>query len=180
MRALVVVVSLLLLAPTARAVDSMSVVLGTSDSSNAEVGMLRIGVQWNWSKRWAITPNWHIGGYWDLDFGYWSNDSPRKTNNGMTDVGFTPTFRLQQTSMGPISPYAEGAIGFHLLSETSVSEERRFSTTFQFGDHVGLGFRFGYRHAMDLGYRFQHLSNGGIKDPNQGINFHQVRFQYHF
>ena len=180
MRALVVVVSLLLLVPTARAVDSMSFVLGTSDSSNASVDMVRIGVQWNWSKRWAIGQNWHIGGYWDLDFGYWSNDSPRKTNNGMNDVGFTPTFRLQQTSMGAISPYLEGAIGFHLLSETSVSEKRRFSTTFQFGDHLGVGVRFGYRHAMDLGYRYQHLSNAGIKHPNNGIEFHQVRFQYHF
>jgi hypothetical protein len=24
------------------------------------------------------------------------------------------------------------------------------------------------------------LSNSGIKEPNQGINFHQLRLQYHF
>ena len=180
MRALFLLVGLLLAVPAARAVDGMSVELGTSDSSNSDVDMLRIGVQWDWSKRWAISQNWHIGGYWELSAGYWSNNSPRKTNNGLTDLGFTPVFRLQQSSMGPISPYVEGAIGFHLLSETSVSEERRFSTTFQFGDHLGFGIRFGPKHAMDLGYRYQHLSNAGIKDPNQGINFHQVRYQYHF
>ncbi|TAN71966.1 MAG: acyloxyacyl hydrolase, partial [Gallionella sp.] len=30
------------------------------------------------------------------------------------------------------------------------------------------------------GYRFQHLSNGSIKQPNQGINFNQIRFTCHF
>ena len=180
MRAFIAVLGLLLLIPAARAVDSMSIELGTSNSSNTSVDMTRIGVQWNWSKRWAITQNWHIGGYWDLGFGYWANDSARKTNNGLTDLSFTPVFRLQQTSMSAISPYLEAAIGFHLLSDSSVTEQRRFSTTFQFGDHLGLGFRFGHRHAMDLGYRYQHLSNAGIKHPNHGINFHQVRFQYHF
>jgi lipid A 3-O-deacylase len=180
MRALVILFSLLVAMPSARAVDGMSVELGTSDSTNADVDMLRIGVQWNWGKRWALGQSWHIGGYWDLSFGYWSNSSPRKTNNGLTEIGFTPVFRLQQTQMGHISPYAEAAIGVHLLSATSVSDERRFSTQFQFGDHLGFGIRFGAKHAMDLGYRYQHLSNAGIKRPNQGINFHQVRFQYHF
>jgi lipid A 3-O-deacylase PagL len=33
---------------------------------------------------------------------------------------------------------------------------------------------------LNLGYRYQHLSNAGIKQPNQGITFNQVRFQYHF
>ena len=32
----------------------------------------------------------------------------------------------------------------------------------------------------DLGYRFQHLSNADIKKPNDGINFNQIRFSYHF
>ena len=30
------------------------------------------------------------------------------------------------------------------------------------------------------GYRFQHLSNGGIKEPNPGINFSQLYLQYNF
>jgi hypothetical protein len=175
-----VLLSLLMLAPGARAVDGMSLEVGSSDSANASVDMTRIGLQWNWAKRWAIGANWHIGGYWDVTFGYWSNESPGRTNSSITDFGVTPVFRLQQTSPGAIAPYVEGAIGFHLLSHTSVSDQRRFSTAFQFGDHVGFGIRFGQKRAFDLGYRYQHLSNAGIKRPNQGIDFHQVRLQYHF
>ena len=43
-----------------------------------------------------------------------------------------------------------------------------------------LGYRFGAKGAFDLSYRYQHLSNGGIKHPNNGVNFNQIRLQYHF
>ena len=52
------------------------------------------------------------------------------------------------------------------------------STAFQFGNHIGVGYRFGAKGSYDLGYRFQHLSNASIKRPNAGINFNQVRLQY--
>ena len=55
-----------------------------------------------------------------------------------------------------------------------------FGSSFQFGDHIGAGVRFGDKGRYDVGYRYQHLSNAGIKEPNQGINFHQLRLQYHF
>jgi opacity protein-like surface antigen len=180
LRALLLLSSLWLLAPTARAVDSMSIELGASDSSNSSVDLVRVAAQWNWKKRLALGSDWHIGGYWDLSLAYWSNDSPARTNSSLIDFGMTPVARLQQTNPGSIAPYFEIASGVHLLSKTSVSTERRFSTSFQFGSHVGLGLRFGPKLAYDLGYRYQHISNASIKKPNQGINFHLVRLQYHF
>ena len=180
MRALFVFACLVLAVPQARAIDGMSLELGSSDSSNTSVDMARVGVQWNWSKRWALGSNWHIGGFWDLGLGYWDNDSRNRTTSSIVDFGFTPVFRLQQTNPGAVAPYLEGAIGFHYLSNSSLGSKRRLGSRFQFGDHIGLGLRFGPRHAYDIGYRYQHLSNAGIKEPNQGINFHQIRLQYHF
>jgi opacity protein-like surface antigen len=180
MRALVLLGCLLLAIPRAHAVDGISLELGTSDSSNASVDLARIGVQWNWSQRWALGPNWHIGGYWDASFGYWDNDSRQRSKKSIYDLGFTPVFRLQQTNPSGVSPYLEAAIGLHYLSQSSVGAERRFGTRFNFGDHLGVGLQFGPHQAFDLGYRYQHLSNASIKQPNQGINFHQVRLQYHF
>jgi opacity protein-like surface antigen len=179
MRALVLLGCLLLAIPQARAVDGISLELGTSDSSNAQVDLARVGVQWDWSKRWALGPNWHIGGYWDVSLGYWDNDSRQRSKKSIYDVSVTPVFRLQSSSAG-VSPYLEAAIGLHYLSKSSVGAERRFGTRINFGDHLGVGLQFGPRQAFDLGYRYQHLSNASIKQPNQGINFHQVRLQYHF
>ena len=180
MRALLLVVCLGFIAPQARAVDGISLELGTSDSSNVSADMARIGLQWDWSKRWALGSDWHVGGYWDLSLGYWDNDSHNQTHGSITELGFTPVFRLEQTHPGPLAPYFEAGIGAHLLSHTSLNPERRLSTRFQFGEHLGVGLRFGANHDFDVGYRYQHLSNGGIKEPNQGINFHQLRLQYHF
>ena len=179
-RAIAVVAVLLLANPAAHAIDSMSVELGTSDSSNASVDLVRLGVQWNWAKRFDLGPNWHVGGFWDLSAGYWNNDSRRRTSSGLADVGFTPVLRLQPTNPGGFAPYLEAGSGAHLLSKSSVSDERRLGTLFQFGSHLGVGVRFGTKQAFDLAYRYQHVSNASIKHPNDGINFHLLRLQYHF
>ena len=121
-----------------------------------------------------------MSGYWDANLGYWHGHSSACENNDILDIGFTPVFRLQQNRMSGLAPYAEAGIGFHFLSDTSINADRKFGSSFQFGDHIGVGLRFGKKHQYDLSYRFQHLSNGGIKQPNQGINFNQIRFSYHF
>jgi hypothetical protein len=45
------------------------------------------------------------------------------------------------------------------------------STSFEFGSHVGAGLRLGERGETRVGIALQHLSNGGIKEPNSGVNF---------
>ena len=172
--------ALLVASSAACAIDGMSFEYGHSDSSNSSVNMYRVGVQWDWSKKLVEAGNWHLGGYWESDFSYWTNNSFAKTNSGLVEFGFTPVFRIQQTTRSALSPYLEAGVGLHLLSRTSVSTQRQFGSAFQFGDHIGVGVRFGDKGHYDIGYRYQHLSNAGIKGPNQGINFHELRLQYHF
>ena len=47
-------------------------------------------------------------------------------------------------------------------------------------DHIGFGWTFGDKNRYEIGYRLQHLSNAGLSDPNDGINFHQIRFGYNY
>lgn len=162
-----------LAAVPAVAVDAIAVEAGSGDSTD----MGRVAIQWDWNKRWFQGADWHVGGYWDLALGYWHRNAPAGQNEDITEIGLTPVFRLQRNGLA--GPYLEAAIGFHLLSDTTIGD-KRLSTQFQLGDHLGLGYRFGAKRALDLGYRYQHLSNAGIKQPNDGINFHQIRLQYHF
>jgi len=162
-----------LAAAPAHAIDGMSLELGSGDATN----MGRVGVQWDWKKRWFQMGGWHLGGYFDLAAGYWHRDDTRPgEHDDLFDLGFTPVFRIQPNTLN--GPYIEAGIGVHLLSHTSIGD-RRMSTAFQFGDHLGAGYRFGAS-GLDIGYRFQHLSNASIKRPNPGINFHQIRLQYNF
>ena len=161
----------LLAGSPAYAVDSVSMEIGRGTE---QVNLWRLGAQWKWQKKWLTDGDWHLGGYWDAQIGQWHG------TGHVTDLGLTPVFRLEQKSPGSVAPYFEGAIGFHYLSDTQISGGKIFSTHFQFGDHIGAGMRFGEQRRYDLSLRLQHLSNGGIKHPNPGINFGQVRFQYHF
>lgn len=158
----------------ALAIDGFAVEAGRGEG----VDRGRIAVQWDWSRQWFKGSDWHLGGYWDLSLGQWHDGSVAPgQNDNITDIGFTPVFRIQSNSL--VGPYVEAGIGVHLFSRSQIAD-KRMSTLFQFGDHIGLGYRFGAKSAFDLGYRFQHHSNASIKRPNPGINFHQVRLQYHF
>jgi opacity protein-like surface antigen len=168
----------LLGAMPARAVDGVALEYGNAHSLG--VDLARAALQWDWKVRWLETGNWHVAGHWDVAVARWFNDEPLRTSSGPWDFSVTPVLRLQQTVRSEFSPYLEIGVGAHLLSETSISPERRFSTALQFGSHIGVGVRFGPHHEYDLSYRFRHLSNAGIKQPNDGIEFHEVRLGYWF
>jgi hypothetical protein len=176
-----IIASVILLATTtAHAVDSVSIEAGRSFGGRGDdTNMGRIGVQWDWNVKWFDQGSWYLTGYWDLSLGYWNTDDTLDDHD-VVDIGITPTFRLRSAATSGFAPYVELAVGAHYLSDKDISDRRRFSTNFQFGDHIGLGFMFGDKGQYDLSYRLQHLSNASIDSPNPGINFNQIRFQYRF
>ncbi len=97
------------------------------------------------------------------------------------ELGYSPVFRLQR-AVGdvPSGFYVEGAIGVRLLSKTRIHDNTSMSTAFQFSDMLGAGYQWGDAGRHTVGFRYQHLSNGGIKKPNPGINFASVFYRYGF
>jgi lipid A 3-O-deacylase len=160
------------------ALDSVSVEAG---EGNEDTDLWRLGLQWNWQRRWLTARSWTLGAYWDLQAGRWSGPlQPGQSRQDVWDIGITPVFRLERAARTAAVPYVEAAVGFHLLSDLRVNFRRNFSTRFQFGDHLGAGVRFGPDQRYDASVRFQHLSNGGLARPNPGINFLQLRLAYRF
>ncbi len=156
----------------AHAVSGSSIELGSGDDST---NMARVALRWNWNKLWRIGQGWNATGFWEASLGHWDGDGAG--SRSLWDIGITPVFRLSPNGS---NFFLEGAIGAHLLSESKVNNRRDFGSSFNFGDHIGFGWSFGDRNRYELGYRFQHLSNAGISDPNDGINFHQIRFGYNY
>jgi len=166
----------LLLSGKVWAVEGVSLELGNGDNTDTA----RVGAIWKWDKQWFAEGDWWVTGFWEATAGTWKGRSGVGNNQTITELAVTPVFRLQQKNPSTVAPYLEGAIGFHLISPTFVYANRQLGSAFQFGDHIGFGVRFGERQQFDLGYRYQHLSNGGIKQPNQGINLNQLHFSYYF
>ena len=160
--------ALLLASVPASAMDVHGMSIEAAKGSNST--MLRIGVQRDIDRTWFRSERYHLGAYWDLSLGAWRGDSHRGrkgVDQNLWDIGLTPTFRYQRHDKR--GWYGEGAIGVHYLSEVWKNGSKEFSTRFQFGDHVGVGYVF--PSGLDLALKFQHYSNGGIKSPNDGANF---------
>lgn len=166
---------LAMLAPTpARAdLDGISTVIGSGQDAN----MMAVGMVWDWNKQWLKSGDWSLGGYWEADVSLWQGkgDGP----STIAGAGFTPVFRYGPTAR-KVAPYLEAGIGTHVFSRVQLNDEKRMGTAFEFGDLAGVGLRFGKDLRHEIGYRFQHYSNGGISDNNGGVNFHQIRFRYGF
>ena len=48
------------------------------------------------------------------------------------------------------------------------------------GSNLGIGLILGESERFDIGMRIRHLSNGGTKDVNWGINHIMLRFAVRF
>lgn len=155
------------------AADSISLEFGGGNKTK----MARLGVQWNWDRQWWRSNGTHLGGYWDLSFAHWRGERFQNTPNArqsLNAIGITPVLRLQNDNRKGL--YAEIGIGMHLLSEHYDNNGRQFSTSFQFGDHVGFGYVFA--NNVELGMKLQHFSNASIKKPNDGVNFISIGLRY--
>ncbi len=76
--------------------------------------------------------------------------------------------------------FAEAGVGATVLNHVYKTDDRAFSTAFQFTPLLGVGRSFGSHGQHELSLRFQHVSNGSIKQPNPGINFLRLRYGYRF
>ncbi|EHP42612.1 hypothetical protein OR16_13204 [Cupriavidus basilensis OR16] len=112
----------------------------------------------------------------EISAGAW--DPHGGSSGAMGDIGLTPIFRLQ--GGGNATAFVDLAIGAHLLSRTRISDTTVFSTAFQFGDRIAIGYRFDDAVHSELALRLQHYSNGRIKRPNPGINFLLVQYSMQF
>jgi lipid A 3-O-deacylase len=157
------------------AVDAASLEFATGNKSK----IARVGVQWDWANQWFSSNDTQLGGYWDLTGAQIRQnryqDIPGNEKD-IYDLGITPVFRFQGTDK--LGFYAEAGIGAHVFSSLYDNNHRRFSTAFEFGDHIGVGYVFSNK--LELGLKVQHFSNGGIKHPNSGANFAVAKVAYHF
>jgi lipid A 3-O-deacylase len=147
--------------------------------ANHDIKKADLGVVWDPGLNW-----WEIGGFHFTLLGeghvsYWHTTEDHAVNPSIWEFGLTPVLRFVKSS-GYIRPFIEAGVGVRLLSHARMTENFTVSTAFQFADMVGVGAIFGEHQNYQAGFRFQHLSNASIKEPNPGINFSQVYLQYNF
>jgi lipid A 3-O-deacylase len=118
--------------------------------------------------------------YGELSLSRWEARPHAPSDTGtLVQLGLKPVLRYVLIN-GSVPTFAEFGIGLTVTSEPYRKSERRFSSTFNFGDHLAIGWAFGARREHELVLRVEHFSNGNIKLPNPGENFREVRYVHWF
>jgi len=122
---------------------------------------------------WMMTLTDPIGGSWyrgqvslGAEMVYIQFQEPFVTHG----VGFTPKIKYTFVALDRIRPYAEFAGGpFWTDLAGKIPEE---SSQFNFVLMAGFGVSYFLTNqvALNVGYRFQHISNAGTQYPNLGLN----------
>ena len=91
----------------------------------------------------------------------------RPSNNYEFGLGFGFEYRFNIIK-GIADGYILAGSGFHYISYDSHCQ----SNGFNFNDNLGTGFYIYTTHssAINLGFRFRHISNANTRMPNDGIN----------
>ncbi len=114
----------------------------------------------------SVVPEWNLG--------FLSSNRTLAAGSGKdaVHIGVVPMFRWQSGAF-----YAEGGIGATFFSRTQFGN-RNISTSFQFQDHLGVGYHL--TPATSVGLRYTHYSNADIKRPNPGLETWQFTLRTRF
>lgn len=136
------------------------------------------GARWDAPWQWRTTVGTFTG-YFETGFGRWATESrPLHSAAWPTQFSLTPVLRLQRDAASPW--FGELGVGVNYIVPLFHSGTKRFSTEFNFGDHIAVGRHFGSKQQYELSLRLEHFSNAGISHPNPGENFGQLRMAVHF
>jgi hypothetical protein len=115
----------------------------------------------------------------EASVGQWQTHGQRRNTRPFTQIGFTPTLRFYPDAWHG-HWFVEAGVGANVIAPAYHTDGKRFSTQFNFGDHIGIGREFGASHRQEVALRIEHFSNAGIDHPNPGENFAQVRWVLRF
>lgn len=85
-------------------------------------------------------------------------------------IGFTPKIKYTFVAGNRVRPYFEFAGGTFWTDFTNKVPEESSSFNFILTAGVGCSFFITSQTSINVGYRFQHISNAGTSYPNLGLN----------
>ncbi|HOB97155.1 MAG TPA: acyloxyacyl hydrolase [Verrucomicrobiota bacterium] len=124
---------------------------------------------------WNVAPSQDLGRSWSLRFQFDSSAgwlSGRGADSFVGAVG--PVLEIGRERL-PVS--LRGGISPTLLSRDSFGN-KDFGILFQLTSHLGVEIH--VLPHVDIGYRFQHMSNAGLCLHNPGLNLHMFSLSYAF
>ena len=140
---------------------------------------LTVGLAWDLPYRWKLGPG-ELGSYLEASYAYWQiQSSDRAGLSHLSQFALIPALRYRPAD-GASPWFFEAGLGLTATSSVYRTRQKSFSTSFNFGTHLAVGRSFGEQRQHEVSLRLEHFSNAGIKHPNPGENFVQIRYARRF
>jgi lipid A 3-O-deacylase len=102
---------------------------------------------------------------------YWRGTERPSDHQSLWEGSVTPALRWMGPTVGAATIFTDLGLGVSLISKTRINQDRQFATTFQFNEHLGVGLAFGEKRRYEVAAYVRHVSNGSIKQQNDGETF---------
>jgi lipid A 3-O-deacylase len=118
--------------------------------------------------------------WWLLRAARWWHPHDPGPHHALWDLSAMPVLRIGNQATGATRGFLEVGVGVHVLSDSRIGPARGFGSSLQFGETLAAGLEFGEHHEQALTARLEHVSNGGLKSPNNGITFFVLEYRHDF
>lgn len=155
--------------------DSAFVQAGSAHSTRT----LTVGLGWDLPYRWRLGSG-ELSSHLEASYAYWQIQSADRAGlSHLSQLALIPVLRYRPAD-GASPWFFETGLGVTATSSVYRTSQKRFSTSFNFGTHLAVGRSFGAQRQHEIALRLEHFSNAGIKHPNPGENFVQLRYARRF
>jgi hypothetical protein len=144
------------------------------------------GFQLEWSRFKTSDQAWqtcNCYGRTGLSFAYFNYDNPKQLGSAYNLSYFAEPYLFYK---GPLKFSMRATVGLSYLTRVYDEEDNPenifFSAPLSFLLQLGLAanYEVGAHGSFNLAYNFNHISNGGQKQPNKGMNFPTVSLGYDY
>lgn len=156
--------------------DAVTVKAGGGDGNAVMAGA---GVRWDWDferlRRARLTA------HTELMLNEWRAQRVDRSGERLyTQLVVLPSLRMRM-DRGASPWFFEVGIGLSWMNHKFETPGRQFSTEWNFYDVVGVGYTLGGPQGnSEIDMRLVHFSNAGIRNPNPGLSFLQLRYTRKF
>lgn len=156
--------------------DAVAVQAGVASHGTRMAG---VGVVWDWDFE-RLRRKAELTAHTEVMLNHWRGGAVGGGHLSVTQAVVLPSLRMR-LARGASPWFLELGIGASWMDRRFVTPDKQFSTRWNFYDMLGVGHTLGGpdgRH--ELGLRWIHVSNAGLKKPNPGQDFLQLRYVARF
>jgi lipid A 3-O-deacylase len=144
---------------------------GSASTHAASAG---VGWTWGWRRGWR---DGTFSASTEIFASHWKSTGTQEQS--LTLLGALPLLRYS-TVLFSWPVFIEGGVGLSVMDRNFETPQKHMGSSWNFYDTLAIGTAIGTERISEVSLRISHLSNAGIRKPNPGENFIQVRVTMHF